>query len=185
MNADNPHLTLEEFILEMGRRPVSSLTQERLMDFTRRLIISDELIESRTCFAPNTYTRNLVCRSADFELLVLCWKPGHESTIHDHAGSLNAIRVHRGELTSRLFVPAAGSPVGTGPVELVAEERVQVDGWTGVDRSGVHQLANTSGGNLVTVHVYAPPLLELTVFSTDSADVERRPLRHTLADDMA
>ena len=37
----------------------------------------------------------------------------------------------------------------------------------------------------MTVHVYAPPLLELTVYSTDSANVERRPLRHTLADDMA
>ncbi len=176
-------LDLEDFILEIGRRPVAELTQERLMDLTRRLAISSELIESRTCFAPNTYTRNLVCRSAALELLVLCWKPGHESTIHDHAGSLNAIRVHRGELTSRLFVPAAGSPVGTGPVELVAEERVQADGWTGVDRSGIHQLANTSGGDLVTVHVYAPPLLELTVYSTDSANVERRPLRHRLADD--
>jgi cysteine dioxygenase len=185
MNPGTPHLALEDFILELGREPVSVLTQERLMDLSRRLTISSELIESRTCFAPNAYTRNLVCRSAAFELLVLCWKPGHESTIHDHAGSLNAIRVHRGELTSRLFVPTAGSPVGTGPVELVAEERVQADGWTGVDRSGVHQLANTSGEDLVTVHVYAPPLLELTVFSTDSAHVERRPLRHTLADDMA
>lgn len=185
MSAVSPHLSLEGFLLEMGREPASSLTQERLMDLTQRLRLSDELIESRTCFAPNTYTRNLVCRSAAFELLVLCWKPGHESTIHDHAGSLNAIRVHRGELTSRLFVPAGGSPVGTGPVELVAEEHVRQNGWTGVDRTGVHQLANTSDEHLVTVHVYAPPLLELTVFTTDSADVERRPLRHTLVDDMA
>jgi len=37
----------------------------------------------------------------------------------------------------------------------------------------------------VTVHVYAPPLTELTVYSTGSADVERRPLRYTLADDVA
>ena len=185
MNADSPHLTLEDFILEMGREPVSSLTSERLMDLTRRLAISSELIESRTCFAPNTYTRNLVCRSSDLELLVLCWKPGHESTIHDHAGSLNAISVHRGELTSRLFVPAAGRPAGTGPVELLAEERVTRDGWTGVDRGGIHQLANTAAEDLVTVHVYAPPLTELVVYSTDSAETERRPLRYTLADDMA
>jgi cysteine dioxygenase len=185
MHVSDPHLSLDEFILEVGREPVSSLTQERLMDFTRRLVISDELVESRTCFAPNTYTRNLVCRSADFELLVLCWKPGHESTIHDHAGSLNAIRVYRGELTSRVFTPTASAPDGAGPVDLVAEERVQERGWTGVDRGGIHQLANTSDEHLVTVHVYAPPLTELTVFSTDSADVERRPLRHTLADDMA
>jgi predicted metal-dependent enzyme (double-stranded beta helix superfamily) len=185
MNAHSPHLSLDEFILEMGREPVSSLTHERLMDLTHRLIISAELIESRTCFAANTYARNLVCRTPTFELLVLCWKPGHESTIHDHAGALNAIRVHRGELTSRVFVPVAGRPTGTGPVELLAEERVQEGGWTGVDRGGIHHLANTAAEDLVTVHVYAPPLTELVVYSTDSAETERRPLRYTLADDMA
>ena len=177
MGQSSAQISLEEFMIEMGREPVSSLTHERLMDLTHRLTISDELIESRTCFAANTYARNLVCRTPSFELLVLCWRPGHESTIHDHAGSLNAIRVYRGELASRVFVPAAG----TGPVELLAEERVR----TGVNRGGIHQIANTTDEDLVTVHVYAPPLLELTVYSTDSADVERRPLRYTLADDLA
>ena len=95
MGQSSAQISLDEFILEMGREPVSSRTHERLMDLTRRLAISSELIESRTCFAANTYTRNLLCRSADFELLVLSWRPRHESTIHDHAGSLNAIRVDR------------------------------------------------------------------------------------------
>ena len=185
MDAGTSPLTLEQFILEMGRQPVSLLTEDRLMDLTHRLVISDELIESRTCFAANTYARNLVCRTGTFELLVLCWRPGHESTIHDHAGSLNAIRVHRGELTSRIFVPAAGRPAGSGPVELLAEERVQRGGWTGVARGGIHQLLNTTAQDLVTVHVYAPPLTELVVYSTDTAATERRPLRETLADDLA
>jgi len=185
MNADATTLDLEQFILEMGREPVSLLTHERLTDLAQRLRLSDELIESRVCFAANTYARNLVCRTPTFELLVLCWRPGHESTIHDHAGALNAIRVHRGELTSRVFVPAAGRPAGAGPVDLAAEERLQEGGWTGVDRGAIHQLANSSDESLVTVHVYAPPLLELTVYSTGSADVEHRSLRLTLADDLA
>jgi cysteine dioxygenase len=185
MSQGSAQISLEAFILEMGREPVSSLIHERLMDLTHRLRLSDELVESRTCFAANTYARNLVCRSADFELLVQCWKPGHESTIHDHAGSLNAISVYRGELTSRVFVPAAGLPTGIGPVDLVAEEHVQKGGWTGVDRGGIHQLVNTAEEDLVTVHVYAPPLSKLVVYSTDSAETERRPLRYTLADDLA
>src|SRR5450759_2095742 len=158
-------LSLDEFMIEMGREPVRSRTHERLMELTHRLTISDELIESRTWFAANTYSRNLVCRTPAFELLVLCWKQWHESTIHDHAGSLNAISVHHGELTSRIFVPAAGRPAGTGPVELVAEEHVRPGGWTGVDRGGVHQLVNSAADDLVTLHVYAPPLSELVVYS--------------------
>jgi cysteine dioxygenase len=96
MGQSSAQISLDEFMIEMGREPVSSLTHERLMDLTRRLAISSELIESRTCFAKDHYARNLVCRTPTFELLVLCWRPGHESTIHDHAGSLNAIRVDRG-----------------------------------------------------------------------------------------
>jgi cysteine dioxygenase len=185
MDQLDERLSLDEFMIEMGREPVSSLTHERLMDLTHRLRLSTGLIESRTCFAANTYARNLVCRTPVFELLVLCWKPGHESTIHDHAGSLNAISVHRGELTSRVFAPAAGRPAGTSPVELLAEERVRSGGWTGVDRNGIHQLANTAAVDLVTVHVYAPPLTELVVYALESAETERRPLRYTLADDLA
>ena len=178
-------LSLDEFMIEMGREPVSSLTNERLMDLVRRLRLSDELIASRTYFAADNYARNLVCRTPAFELLVLCWKPGHESTIHDHAGSLNAISVHRGELTSRIFGPAVGRPAGSGPVGLLVAERVRPGFWTGVDRGGIHQLANTTAADLVTVHVYAPPLSELVVYSTSAPETERRPLRYTLADDLA
>jgi cysteine dioxygenase len=183
---DAPHdLSLDEFIVAMSREPVSELTHERLMTLARGLRLSDELIESRTGFAKDQYARNLVCRTPYFELLVLCWHPGHASTIHDHAGALNAIRVHSGELTSRPFRPVSGQPVGTGPVEMTGEDRVGPgDDLVGVDRDRIHQLANASAEDLVTVHIYAPPLMELTVYDTDSGFVERRPLRYTLSDDL-
>jgi hypothetical protein len=81
-------------------------------------------------------------------------------------------------------VRAGGAPDGSGPVTLTGEERIRGGGWTGVDRDGVHQLANTSTDDLITVHVYSPPLMELTVYSLDSPQTERRPLRYTLAEDL-
>lgn len=185
MDAATPRLLLEEFIVEMGREPVGSLTHERFMDLVRRLRLSDELIESRTCFTEEHYARNLVCRTPTFELLVLCWRPGHESTIHDHMGSLNAISVFDGELTSRLFRPVGEQPLDAGPVEQTADDCVQSDqGWIGVDRGGIHQLADTGPDDLVTVHVYAPALMELNVYSVTSPKVVRRPLRYTLTEDL-
>lgn len=185
MDPTRTDLTLEDFILEMGRDPADRLAHSRLMDLAARLRLSRDLVESRTLFTTEAYARNLVCRTPFFELLVLCWRPGQVTTIHDHAGALNAIRVHTGELTSRVFAFAPEAGPGTGPVQQVAEERVRPgDSLAGVDRNGIHQLANTSGEDLVTVHVYAPALMELTVYSTDSAAVERRPLRYTLAQDL-
>jgi predicted metal-dependent enzyme (double-stranded beta helix superfamily) len=185
MNASPDHLSLEEFILEMGSQPVDRLTHDRLLDLTGRLELSADLIESRTCFGRDRYARNLICRTPSFELLVLCWKPGHLSTIHDHVGSLNAISVHRGTLTSRIFVPAEGVPAGSGPVVLDHTDAfLHGQGWTGVDRDGIHQLANTGQEDLVTVHVYAPALMALNVYSLDSPKVELEPLRYTLAEDL-
>jgi len=185
MDVPSSDLSLEDFICEMSREPVSSLTHERLLDLAGRLRLSDELVSGRIAFANDGYARNLVCRTPSFELLVLCWRPGQESTIHDHAGSLNAIRVRSGELTSRLFHPAGAAAPGPVPVEQTAEDRLGPDADViGVDRGGIHQLANTSTDDLVTVHVYAPALMELNVYSTTSALVERKPLRYTLAEDL-
>ncbi|HTX68196.1 MAG TPA: cysteine dioxygenase family protein [Thermoleophilia bacterium] len=177
--------SLEDFVLAMGRAPVRELTHDRFLDLVGRLTLPDELIESRVRFLDDEYARNLVLRTPHFELLVLCWRPGQASTIHDHAGSLNAIRVHSGELTSQVFRPVAGAAPGAGPVELVSADRIHpAEPLLGVDRGGIHQLANASAKPLVTVHVYAPPLLELNVYDTESAAVAKRQLRHSLAEDL-
>ena len=57
-------------------------------------------------------------------------------------------------------------------------------GWTGVDRRGIHQLANSGEQDLVTVHVYAPPLTVLNVYALDKPEVEARTMRYTLAEDL-
>ena len=87
MDAPSRDLSLDDFICEMSREPVSSLTHERLMDLAGRLHLSGDLVGNRIAFASDAYARNLVCRTPFFELLVLCWRPGQESTIHDHARS--------------------------------------------------------------------------------------------------
>jgi cysteine dioxygenase len=185
MNARSRDLSLDGFICEMGREPASSLTHERLMELAGRLYLSGDLVANRMAFAEDSYARNLVCRTPSFELLVLCWRPGQASTIHDHAGALNAIRVYSGQLTSRTFSQVGGASSGVGPVVQDAEECVPADArMIGLDRGGIHQLANTSEDDLVTVHVYAPALMELNVYSLTAAVVERRRLRYTLADDL-
>ena len=56
-------LSLEEFVLEMGREPVGALAHERFLELAGRLRVSDDLIESRARFPDVEYTRNLVLRT--------------------------------------------------------------------------------------------------------------------------
>src|SRR5262245_19105779 len=54
-------------------------------------------------FSSRGYTRNLVRGGPWYNVLVLCWKNGQRSPIHDHVGSSCGVRVLRGTATETLF----------------------------------------------------------------------------------
>ena len=68
--------------------------------------------------------------------------------------------------------PVDGRPSGTGPVEMTAEDRVHRGRrtWSAWTATASTSSPTRRTSDLVTVHIYAPPLMELTVYSTDSAD---------------
>lgn len=117
-------------------------------------------------FSARAYTRNLVREGAWYHLLVLCWKNGQRSPIHDHAGSACGVRVLRGTATETTFVPAAN-----GHIMAVASRELPAGTVCATQDSDIHQLSNLQPGeaDLVTLHVYSPPLLWMGTYSlTDS-----------------
>jgi cysteine dioxygenase len=157
-------LGLDDFILKMLSIPSEALGLEQLQEWVATLQLSDDFFDRHLRFGDRTYTRTLVCRTPRFDLLILCWRPGQSSTIHDHADSLNATRVHRGCLTSREF--ALDSPASHLTLQReTCHERGEL---VTVERHAIHQLANTSNENLVTLHVYARPLRTIQVYCPDS-----------------
>ena len=190
-------LSLERFIVETNRAGTQAMPQGEFNELAQRLDLDDALIGTHVRFCDDHYARNLICRTAQFELLVLCWKPGQASTIHDHAGSLNVTRLYMGELTSRRFRRrdggrgvsevggAASGELPRGPVELTDEQVIAGSGAATVDRGEIHQLANESGAELITVHLYAPPLTDIVVYSLTEPQTDVLRLRYSLADDFA
>lgn len=123
--------------------------------------VSPEELRPHVSFKEGTYARHRVHLGAHAELLVLCWRPGQRTPIHDHAGSYGAVRVLRGVMWETIFE----MDEGTGLVYQSARE------WTpghvtGADVPDIHQLGNpdVSGRDLVTLHLYAPPLTSLNVY---------------------
>jgi cysteine dioxygenase len=182
-----PPLNLDQFILALSRTPAEELVVAELLDWSSRLQLDDDLVAGHTRFDDGGYARNLLCRTPSFELLVLCWRPGQFTTIHDHAVSLNTTRVMRGALTSRLFDgagdtrPSAESPAA-GPVRRTSTVVLEPGESTAVAPGEIHQLGNESHTDLVTLHVYAPPLTEIRVYSLDDPGVSTVGLRYTLVE---
>jgi cysteine dioxygenase len=179
MPSPTASLSLDDYLLAMAQTRIAGMKRAEFVGLTGRLRLDPALVERNIAFSHDAYARNFVCRTPQFELLVLCWEPGHKTTVHDHAGSLNFIRVHSGELTSRLFEKGPGSGL-----TVASEERLSPEGHTSVDRPQIHQLANTSHERLVTVHVYVPPLTRLTVYDVESGATCSLPLRYTVVDDL-
>lgn len=108
------------------------------------------------------YARTRVARTEAFELLVMTWQPGQGSVPHDHAGSICALRIVQGQVRETLFRASSDGFVEEASSTLLGEGDVLVDA-----SDSIHALRNdpTSTRDLVTVHVYAPPLPELRRFA--------------------
>src|SRR5260370_12218527 len=82
-----------------------------LMEAVSSIDIGCEDVAEFIRFSDQGYTRNLVRGSDWYNLLVLCWKNGQRSPIHDHANSSCAVRVLRGTATETVFAFAPNGHV--------------------------------------------------------------------------
>ncbi len=113
-------------------------------------------------FDERQYQRHLVRAGGWYHLWVLCWKNGQRSPIQAHTGSECGIRVLSGSATVTRFELTAN-----GHVKAVGSEDFPAGSVIGNRAGGLYQVSNLQPGaaDLVTLHVYAPPLLRLATFS--------------------
>jgi cysteine dioxygenase len=132
------------------------------------LSVTEEDLRPHRSFKTGTYTRHRVFRNEFIELLVLCWQPGQRTPIHDHNGSYGAVRVCEGVLWETMFELDE-----TSTLFYKSAREWRPGQTTGADVPDIHQLGNpeVSGQNLVTLHLYAPPLNVLNTYKVGSSEV--------------
>ncbi len=161
-------LSLQDLIDLLGSQRTAP-TLEQLNWWLANAEVSAEEVQPYVGFKEANYWRHRVCRSEFVEMLVLCWGPGHKTPIHDHNGSHGAVKVFEGVLWETNFAYDAsqglcyqsGREWGRGEVTSAAVP-------------DIHQLGNpeVSGQNLITIHIYAPPLGVLKTYKVGSPVIE-------------
>ena len=142
---------------------------DALVDLMRQLEITRDDVEHCVAFGSDDYRRNLLYIGSGYAALVLCWRAGQRSPIHDHRGSSCGVRVIDGIASeTRYKKDANGFPQ---PGQTVVYPAGHVCGSCDVD---IHIMFNDqpAGQDLVTLHVYTPPLREINTYSPGSAAVE-------------
>jgi cysteine dioxygenase len=126
-------------------------------------------------FDPALYTRNLVSRNEQFEMLVLCWSAGQESPIHDHSGQHCFMSVLQGRIEELQYgVP---SEPGSGPLRQTGR-RVFEPGEVAYihDRIALHKVRPYGAQPAVSLHLYARPIDVCQVFDEQTGAVLSRQL---------
>lgn len=157
-------LTIEQFFTEMDKHP-ESVPLDELVDLMTRLDLSIDDVREHVKFADGCYQRNLWQCGPGYAALVLCWKPGQASPIHDHKGSACGVRVLQGHVTETTY--------NHNPDGSLSEDQTRVYepglvcGSYDID---THVIANRDPEvNLVTLHVYTPPMTGYRVYRMDGS----------------
>jgi cysteine dioxygenase len=140
-----------------------------LKELIERTKIAEDDIQAYLGFKEGNYSRHRVMRNEFVEMLVLCWKPGQRTPIHDHNGAHGAVFVHEGILWETTF----DYDVEAG-LNYQSHRELRTGGLTGSEIPDIHQLGNpdVSGCDLITIHIYAPPLGVLKTYKLGSATVD-------------
>ena len=146
--------------------PMDLSVVERLLS---ELDIGRDDVASSCVFGTKAYKRNTISRGEWHELVCICWRSGHCTPIHDHRASTCGFKVIEGVGTEIRFEQSSSGlicPVKTTRMEpgylCVAEDK------------DIHQIANmqSAGKDLVTLHLYSPPLCRINTWKYAEATVE-------------
>jgi cysteine dioxygenase len=115
--------------------------------------VSSATASAWTRFDERFYTRTSVFRNAQAELLVMGWLGGQMSPLHNHRGSICALKVLAGE---GIEVSYERSAIGLLAPTTVSQQKT---GFLSASADAdVHQVGNAKELPLVTLHLYSPPL---------------------------
>lgn len=142
---------------------------EQIFDWLREVEISESELAPYLGFKEANYWRHRVFRNEFIEMLVLCWRPGHRTPIHDHNGSHGGVKVQDGRLSETIFLYDE-----VKGLEYLSGRELTAGAVTGSEVPDIHQLGNpdVSEEDLVTIHIYAPPLGVLHTYKPGSVKID-------------
>ena len=119
------------------------------------------------------YTRHLIYKDVDFEILIMCWKPGQKAPIHGHEGEKCFMRVEKGSLLFTNYNLISTSPLDLQKIDSIKGEVGYLDG-----PADIHSVENIYNENSITFHIYSKPYKECDIFDVKTGLIYRKKLEY-------
>ena len=97
------------------------------------------------------YTRNLIFKNNDFQLVIMCWPINFESSIHDHNGSECFFKILKGVMLEKKY-EIFGEKLKLTNDNIITESSVSFL----ENNNDIHQVKNIHNNFVITLHLYVP-----------------------------
>ena len=106
-------MTMTDFVREVRARCDGAIDPAEMSRFLAANRIEAASLDGFVRFASGRYTRHLVHKDRDVEILVLCWARGSTAPIHGHEGEYCWAGSSAGDSRSRATARPRGRPCGS------------------------------------------------------------------------
>ena len=137
------------------------------------LNIDQEELKKYLLRADNHYTRNLIHRDRDFEIMIICWPPNTSAPIHGHEGEKCWARVQDGNLQICNYEEVSLSPLKLNMIQELSCAPGFLDG-----PADIHSVENITGEFATSLHVYAKPYDACDIYDIEKGTVDRIKLSY-------
>lgn len=181
--AEKP-VSIDTFVAELRKFPQAAFDQtEQLRRFMRDFPLNPESLVPYLTWDRQHYTRNLIDKTALYELIAICWEVGQASSIHNHRDQNCWMAVPIGRLLVENY-HVVHQDIGRGKCTIKAAETVEmnVSQPCAVDPlQPVHRVVNMRQFNAraVSLHVYSRPFDRCVVYSAEQGTCGEIQLHYT------
>ena len=119
-----------------------------------------------------SYTRNCIKRTDDYEMILLCWDKSAQTPIHGHNGQRCWVYQVQGDIIEYRY-----GKIDTDDLVEISNWKIRPSSLTFMDdKMGYHQLVNVSDGRSMTLHIYVNPIDECEVFDEETRQFKQKSM---------
>ena len=174
---------VDELVAKLRELPVSAFDEtEQIRTLLAEMPVSAESIAPYLTWDRQHYTRNLIDKTALYELVAVCWEVGQSSSVHNHRDQNCWMAAPIGKLEVENFhVEFQNADAGTCRLAASNTVELSITNPCAVDpKEPVHRVINPREANerAVTLHVYSRPFDTCMVYSPEQGTCGDIKLRY-------
>jgi cysteine dioxygenase len=177
-------LSIGDFVSELRKFPESAfIPTHEILSFLQRTAVQPQTLDPYLTWDKQHYTRNLIDKTALYELIAICWESGQASSVHNHRDQNCWMAVPIGRLQVENF-RLVFQDIEKGKCELKPADTVEMNPAhpCAVDPlEPVHRVVNPKEfhGRAVSLHLYSRPFDSCVVYSPEQGTCGEIKLHYT------